>query len=44
MGWKPRYGDFRAGLAATIGWYRDNEWWWGPRKEATEAKYQLLGR
>ena len=44
LGWQPRYGDFRAGLAATIDWYRDNGWWWKPHKEATEAKYQLLGR
>jgi dTDP-glucose 4,6-dehydratase len=44
LGWQPAYGDFRAGLAATIDWYRDNEWWWKPQKEATEAKYQVLGR
>jgi dTDP-glucose 4,6-dehydratase len=44
LGWQPRYGDFRAGLAATIGWYRDNDWWWRPQKDATEARYQLLGR
>ncbi|MGH3151157.1 MAG: dTDP-glucose 4,6-dehydratase [Streptosporangiaceae bacterium] len=44
LGWQPRYGDFRAGLAATIDWYRHNEWWWQPQKEATEAKYQVLGR
>jgi dTDP-glucose 4,6-dehydratase len=44
LGWSPQYGDFRAGLAATIAWYRDNEWWWRPQKEATEARYQLLGR
>lgn len=44
LGWQPRYGDFRAGLAATIDWYRDNEWWWRPQKAATEARYQQLGR
>jgi dTDP-glucose 4,6-dehydratase len=44
LGWRPGYGDFRAGLASTIGWYRDNEWWWKPQKEATEARYQILGR
>ncbi len=44
LGWEPRYGDFRAGLAATIDWYRHNEWWWKPQKDATEAKYKLLGR
>jgi dTDP-glucose 4,6-dehydratase len=44
LGWEPVYGDFRAGLAATIAWYRDNEWWWKPQKESTEAKYTMLGR
>jgi dTDP-glucose 4,6-dehydratase len=44
LGWEPRYGDFRAGLAATIDWYRRNEWWWRPQKDATEARYELLGR
>ena len=44
LGWAPRYGDFREGLAATITWYRENDWWWRPQKEATEARYQLLGR
>ena len=44
LGWQPRYRDFRAGLAATIDWYRHNEWCWQPQKDATEAKYQQLGR
>jgi dTDP-glucose 4,6-dehydratase len=44
LGWTPRYGDFRAGLEATIGWYRGNDWWWMPQKEATEARYTQLGR
>jgi dTDP-glucose 4,6-dehydratase len=44
LGWQPRYGDFREGLAATIAWYRENDWWWRSQKEATEARYQLLGR
>jgi len=44
LGWEPRYGDIRAGLAATIDWYRANEWWWKPQKDATEEKYKLLGR
>jgi dTDP-glucose 4,6-dehydratase len=44
LGWQPRYGDFRTGLAATIDWYRENEWWWKPRKDATEARYTELGR
>lgn len=44
LGWEPRYGDFRAGLAATIDWYCHNDWWWKPKKDAAEAKYTLLGR
>jgi dTDP-glucose 4,6-dehydratase len=40
LGWRPRYGDFRAGLAATIDWYRDNEAWWRPQKQATEDRYR----
>ncbi len=44
LGWLPRYGDFAAGLAATIGWYRENEAWWAPQKEATEAKYRATGQ
>ena len=44
LGWEPRYADFRTGLAATIDWYRNNEWWWKPQKDATEARYQQLGR
>ncbi|MGV8970442.1 MAG: dTDP-glucose 4,6-dehydratase [Microbacteriaceae bacterium] len=39
LGWTPEYSDFEAGLAATIQWYRDNEAWWGPAKEGTEARY-----
>jgi dTDP-glucose 4,6-dehydratase len=44
LGWTPRYGDFAAGLAATIAWYRDNEKWWAPQKDATEAKYRAAGQ
>lgn len=44
LGWEPRYGSFRDGLAATIDWYRGNEAWWRPQKDATEAKYAQLGR
>ena len=41
LDWAPRYESFRDGLAATIDWYRDNESWWRPMKDATEAKYAL---
>jgi dTDP-glucose 4,6-dehydratase len=44
LGWAPRYADFAAGLAATIAWYRENENWWAPQKEATEAKYRAAGQ
>jgi dTDP-glucose 4,6-dehydratase len=44
LGWQPRYTSFHEGLAATVGWYRDNEAWWRPQKDATEAKYRELGR
>jgi dTDP-glucose 4,6-dehydratase len=42
--WRPRYDDIRAGLAATIDWYRDNEAWWSAGKDAAEAMYARLGR
>jgi dTDP-glucose 4,6-dehydratase len=44
LGWKPRYTDFRDGLAATVEWYRANEAWWGPLKEQVEAKYAAQGQ
>lgn len=44
LGWSPRYTTFRDGLAATVEWYRANEAWWRPQKDATEAKYAQLGR
>jgi len=44
LGWAPRYGDFAAGLAATVQWYRDNEAWWAPQKDATEARYRAQGQ
>jgi len=44
LGWRPRYGDFSQGLAATIAWYRDNENWWAPAKDATEAFYARHGQ
>lgn len=44
IGWQPKYTNFEEGLAATIKWYTENEAWWKPQKEATEAKYRELGR
>lgn len=43
LGWTPAYGDFVAGLEATVNWYRDNESWWRPQKAQAEAKYKELG-
>jgi len=44
LGWEPRFRDFRAGLADTIEWYRANEAWWRPQKDAVEAKYAKTGQ
>ena len=44
LGWRPQHIDFAQGLAQTIKWYQDNEAWWRPAKEATEAKYQAQGQ
>jgi dTDP-glucose 4,6-dehydratase len=44
LGWTPRYTDFRAGLEATVQWYRDNEAWWRPHKATVEAKYATTGQ
>lgn len=44
LGWTPAHTDFETGLAATIDWYRDNESWWGPLKDAIEARYQERGQ
>lgn len=44
LGWTPTYGDFETGLAATIDWYRHNEDWWAPSKDATETFYASKGQ
>ncbi|MEH0110268.1 dTDP-glucose 4,6-dehydratase [Tersicoccus sp. MR15.9] len=44
LGWRPRFGDFEAGLADTIDWYRDHEEFWRPAKDATEAAYAAKGQ
>jgi len=44
LGWQPKYTAFKDGLAATIEWYKANEAWWKPFKEATENKYKEIGR
>ena len=44
LGWRPKHTDFSEGLRRTIEWYVDNESWWRPSKEATEAKYARQGQ
>jgi dTDP-glucose 4,6-dehydratase len=36
LGWRPVV-PFEQGLAATVEWYRTNEWWWRPIKDADPA-------
>jgi dTDP-glucose 4,6-dehydratase len=36
IGWKPRVA-FEQGLAETVAWYQQNQWWWRPIKEADPA-------
>ncbi|WP_216896918.1 dTDP-glucose 4,6-dehydratase [Nocardia alni] len=43
LGWEPRFADFRAGLSATIRWYREHEDWWRPNKAVTESTYLTAG-
>ena len=44
LGWEPAHTDFATGLAETIRWYRENETWWRPAKEATERRYAAQGQ
>ncbi len=44
LGWRPRFKDFREGLASTIDWYRQNEIWWKPLKDGVEAAYRAKGQ
>jgi dTDP-glucose 4,6-dehydratase len=36
LGWAPQV-PFDEGLASTVDWYRRNEWWWRPIKDADPA-------
>jgi dTDP-glucose 4,6-dehydratase len=42
--WAPKHTDLDEGLRATIDWYRANEWWWRPLKDAAEARYEERGQ
>ena len=36
LGWAPQV-PFELGLRETVAWYRQNEWWWRPIKDADPA-------
>jgi dTDP-glucose 4,6-dehydratase len=38
LGWEPSR-RFQEGLAQTVGWYRDNEWWWGAIRSGEYREY-----
>ena len=38
LGWKAAVG-FDEGIERTVGWYRDNEWWWRPILSGEYADY-----
>jgi dTDP-glucose 4,6-dehydratase len=44
LDWSPEHTDFEDGLRDTIEWYRANETWWAPLKDAVEAGYQRRGQ
>lgn len=39
LGWKPKY-SLDEGLAQTVNWYKENEWWWRPLKKEAEKFYR----
>jgi dTDP-glucose 4,6-dehydratase len=43
LGWQPRR-DFASGLAETVDWYRQNEWWWRPVKQGDPAFREYYAR
>ena len=38
LGWEPAV-DFAEGIERTVGWYRDNEAWWGPIRSGEYQAY-----
>jgi dTDP-glucose 4,6-dehydratase len=40
LGWKPEE-DFDSGIAKTVGWYLENEWWWRPIHEGRYSGARL---
>ncbi len=43
LGWRPEV-EFAAGLAGTIAWYQQNEWWWRPIKQGDPAFREYYSR
>ena len=40
LGWSPKTG-LEAGLAGTVSWYLENEWWWRPLLKAHDVSHRL---
>ncbi len=38
LGWRAQV-RFEEGLARTVEWYRDNEWWWEPIRSGAYREY-----
>jgi len=38
LGWQPAV-RFAEGLERTVGWYRDNAWWWTPIRSGEYRAY-----
>ncbi len=38
LGWQPSH-DFEAGVAETVAWFKQNEWWWRPIKSGEFRAY-----
>ena len=38
LGWEAAVA-FREGIAKTVDWYRENEWWWGPLRSGEYRHY-----
>ncbi len=45
LGWEPRH-NFESALENTVGWYRDNRWWWEHVKSGEYQEYyqRMYGR
>jgi dTDP-glucose 4,6-dehydratase len=43
LGWLPQ-AEFASGLAETVDWYRQNDWWWRPIKQGDPAFREYYAR